>query len=114
MKEDTTPIDQTWISKTGGFAKDMTMRDHYAGLDMEECVMNIEDIAEQAGFEKELHDLMVVQGMYPYNMAIIERFSAKLIAHEREECAKVAENFLAALQRDRISIADAIRARGKA
>ena len=35
-------------------------------------------------------------------------------AHEREECAKVAENFLAALQRDRISIADAIRARGKA
>ena len=40
---------------------------------------------------------------------------AKLIrAHEREECAKVAENFLAALQRDRISIAHAIRARGKA
>ena len=35
-------------------------------------------------------------------------------AQEREECAKVAENFLAALQRDRISIADAIRARGKA
>ncbi|CAB4168237.1 hypothetical protein UFOVP1276_25 [uncultured Caudovirales phage] len=35
-------------------------------------------------------------------------------AHEREECAKIAENFSAALQRDRISIADAIRARGKA
>jgi hypothetical protein len=35
-------------------------------------------------------------------------------AHEREKCAKVAENFIAALQRDRISIADAIRARGKA
>ena len=35
-------------------------------------------------------------------------------AQEREECAKVAENFLAALQRDRISIADAIRARSKA
>jgi len=27
MKEDTTPIDPTWMSKTGGFAKDMTLRD---------------------------------------------------------------------------------------
>jgi hypothetical protein len=35
------------------------------------------------------------------------------MAHEREECAQIAENFLAALQRDRISIANAIRARGK-
>ena len=35
MKEDTTPIDPTWISKTGGFAKDMTLRDHYAGLAMQ-------------------------------------------------------------------------------
>jgi len=32
MKEDTTPIDPTWMSKTGGFAKDMTLRDWYAGL----------------------------------------------------------------------------------
>jgi hypothetical protein len=24
-------VDPNWISKTGGFAKDMTMRDHYAG-----------------------------------------------------------------------------------
>jgi hypothetical protein len=32
MKEDTTPIDPTWMSKTGGFARDMTLRDHYAGL----------------------------------------------------------------------------------
>ena len=31
MKEDTTPIDPTWMSKTGGFAKDMTLRDHFAG-----------------------------------------------------------------------------------
>ena len=35
MKEDTTPIDATWISKTGGFARDMTLRDHYAGLAMQ-------------------------------------------------------------------------------
>jgi len=39
---------------------------------------------------------------------------AAAVAHEREQCAKIAENFLAALQRDRISIANAIRARGKA
>jgi len=38
MKEDTTPIDPTWISKTGGFAKDMTLRDHYAGLAMQEML----------------------------------------------------------------------------
>ena len=35
MKEDTTPIDPTWMQKTGGFAKDMTLRDHYAGLAMQ-------------------------------------------------------------------------------
>jgi hypothetical protein len=32
VKEDNTPIDSTWMSKTGGFAKDMTLRDWYAGL----------------------------------------------------------------------------------
>ena len=35
MKEDTTPIDPTWMRKTGGFARDMTLRDHYAGLAMQ-------------------------------------------------------------------------------
>ena len=30
MKEDTTPIDFTWMTKTGGFAKNMTLRDHFA------------------------------------------------------------------------------------
>ena len=34
MKEDTTPIDPTWMEKTGGYARDMTLRDHYAGLAM--------------------------------------------------------------------------------
>jgi hypothetical protein len=32
MKEDNTPIDPTWMQKTGGYARDMTMRDHFAGL----------------------------------------------------------------------------------
>ena len=35
MKEDTTPIDPTWMEKTGGFAKDMTLHDWYAGLAMQ-------------------------------------------------------------------------------
>jgi len=35
MKEDTTTIDPTWMQKTGGFARDMTLRDHYAGLAMQ-------------------------------------------------------------------------------
>jgi hypothetical protein len=35
MKEDTTPIDPTWMSKTGGYTSDMTLRDHFAGLAMQ-------------------------------------------------------------------------------
>jgi hypothetical protein len=38
MKEDTVQIARgytEWLVKTGGFAKDMTMRDHYAGLAMQ-------------------------------------------------------------------------------
>jgi hypothetical protein len=32
MKEDT---DKTWMEVHGGFARDMTMRDHFAGLAMQ-------------------------------------------------------------------------------
>ena len=35
MKEDNTQIDPTWMEKTGGYAKDMTLRDHFAGLAMQ-------------------------------------------------------------------------------
>ena len=35
MKEDTTPIDPTWMAKTGGFARDMTLRDHFAAKAMQ-------------------------------------------------------------------------------
>jgi len=40
MKEDTTPIDPTWMAKTGGFARDMTLRDWYAGLAMQGMLSN--------------------------------------------------------------------------
>ena len=35
MKQDTTTIDPTWMQKTGGFARDKTLRDEFAGLAMQ-------------------------------------------------------------------------------
>ena len=32
----------TWMTKNGGFAKDMTMRDHYAGLAMQTYIADKE------------------------------------------------------------------------
>ena len=51
MKEDTTPIDSTWLTKNGGYAKDMTLRDHFAGLAMQvlkDSVWNFELLSKQA------------------------------------------------------------------
>ena len=51
MKEDTTPIDPTWMSKTGGFARDKTLRDEFAGLAMQvlkDSVWNFELLTAQA------------------------------------------------------------------
>ena len=41
MKEETTPIDPTWMSKTGGFARDMTMRDEFAGRAMQSFIAEV-------------------------------------------------------------------------
>ena len=30
--------DTTWMQQTGGYAKDMTLRDHFAGLAMQACL----------------------------------------------------------------------------
>ena len=59
MKEDTTHIDPTWMAKTGGFAKDMTMRDEFAGRAMQvlkDYVYSFEKLSEQA---YELADAML-------------------------------------------------------
>ena len=40
MKENTTTIDPTWMQKTGGYARDMTLRDWYAGLAMQGMLEN--------------------------------------------------------------------------
>jgi hypothetical protein len=52
MKEDTTQLDPTWMEKTGGYAKDMTLRDHYAGLAMQgvlidEAIHDESDVATE-------------------------------------------------------------------
>jgi hypothetical protein len=54
MKEDTTTIDPTWMQKTGGFAKDMTLREWYAGLAMQGMFANPEDIhrADEETYEE--------------------------------------------------------------
>jgi len=31
-------MDPTWMARTGGYAKDMTLRDHFAGLAMQATV----------------------------------------------------------------------------
>jgi hypothetical protein len=60
MKEDTTPIDSTWMSKTGGYARDMTLRDHYAGLAMQGIVLATGFTIEQrAGWAYRQADAML-------------------------------------------------------
>jgi hypothetical protein len=46
MNKDCTWIDSTWLEKTGGFAKDMTLRDHYAGLAMQSLISGKDYINE--------------------------------------------------------------------
>jgi hypothetical protein len=45
-------VDPNWLQKTGGYARDMTLRDHYAGLAMQsilgENVRNLDYVAIDA------------------------------------------------------------------
>jgi hypothetical protein len=50
MKEDT---DKNWMSKTGGYAKDMTLRDHFAGLAMQIYMADQELIAMYSHLRKD-------------------------------------------------------------
>jgi hypothetical protein len=59
MKEDNTFIDPTWMQKTGGYAKDITLRDEFAGRAMQvlkDYVYNFEELSKQA---YELADAML-------------------------------------------------------
>ena len=51
--------DDTWMAKTGGFARDMTLRDEFAGRAMQvlkDYVYNFEELSKQA---YELADAML-------------------------------------------------------
>ena len=52
-------VDPNWMSKTGGYAKDMTLRDEFAGRAMQvlkDYVYNFEELSKQA---YELADAML-------------------------------------------------------
>ena len=72
--------------------------------------MNREDIirmAREAGFDH------IAEADYWH--PLFERFAELVAAHEREECAKVADEYANGLERNYSEIiADAIRARSKA
>jgi len=54
MREDT---DKTWMEIHGGFAKDMTLRDHYAGLAMQALVRDDDVIEMWRGIPSEAYDI---------------------------------------------------------
>ena len=49
--------DDTWMSKTGGFARDKTLRDHYAGLAMQAILSNPEYIGEDAALADQSYNV---------------------------------------------------------
>jgi hypothetical protein len=59
--------DDTWMSKTGGFARDMTLRDHFAGAAMQGMFANPEDIhrADEETYEEYVAEI----GRCAYQMA---------------------------------------------
>jgi len=54
MREDT---DKTWMEVHGGFARDMTLRDHYAGLAMQALVRDDDVIEMWRGIPSEAYDI---------------------------------------------------------
>ena len=70
--------------------------------------MNIKELAKEAGFNFE-HIYWTERDLAP----LMGRFAELVAAHEREECAKMVDNW--DCDEDFVdNIADAIRARGKA
>jgi hypothetical protein len=65
MKEDT---DKTWMEVHGGFARDMTMRDHYAGLAMQ-AVMGNRKEQEYWGTDYSIEEMMQFTAERAYEQA---------------------------------------------
>ena len=73
--------------------------------------MNIIELAKQAGFERLGH----TNDDWVCGPEDIKAFAALVAAHEREACAKVADEYANGLERNYSEIiADLIRARGRA
>ena len=70
MKENT---DKTWIEVHGGFAKDMTMRDYYAGLAMQ-AVMGYHKQQEYWGEEYSVEEMkqFTAENAYEYADAMLK------------------------------------------
>ena len=68
MKEDTTPIDPTWMAKTGGFARDKTLRDEFAGQAMQ-AVMGNHKVQEYWGEEYSVEEMMQFTAERAYEQA---------------------------------------------
>jgi hypothetical protein len=71
MKEDTTTIDPNWMSKTGGYARDMTLRDEFAGRALQNFRDQIGSQSDQGWFEQ------MAQGAYRMADAMLKAREAK-------------------------------------
>ena len=74
-------------------------------MDREEIIR----MAREAGFEVYETDVWITDGWW---LEELERFAALVAAHEREACAKVAEDYCGAWDDEGFALAAAIRARG--
>lgn len=54
MNDDTITIDPTWMERTGGFAKDMTLRQWYAGLAI--TGISLHDVPSEAAMQIVVND----------------------------------------------------------
>jgi ATP-dependent helicase/DNAse subunit B len=79
MREDTKEINPNWLKTTGGYAKDMTLRDHYAGLAMQ-SMLRYYDIATTFD-EDEINE---PEGM-PYWIAKDAYIMADIMLKERSK-----------------------------
>ena len=52
-------VDPTWMEKTGGYARDMTLRDYYAGLAMQVLKDSVWDFELLTAQAYELADVML-------------------------------------------------------
>jgi len=59
MKEDNTFVDSTWMELTGGYARDMTLHQWYAGLALQSAFYKYLEPSEVARYAFELADAML-------------------------------------------------------